>query len=134
MLLQDRLRQAIDRLNPDIPLDARHDALTKIIAVEMPSLIAENRRLHRVMVEGVTVEYYDTDGAVRGDKVRLIDFDDPDANDWLVMDQFTVIENGINRRPGKSMSNRCCGSRGRFSVHATNGTRSLNFTRPALKR
>lgn len=99
VLLQDLLRQAIDRLNPDIPLDARHDALTKIIAVEMPSLIAENRRLHRVMVEGVTVEYYDTDGTVRGDKVRLIDFDDPDANDWLVMDQFTVIENGFNRRP-----------------------------------
>ncbi|HAI29878.1 MULTISPECIES: type I restriction endonuclease subunit R [unclassified Thalassospira] len=99
VLLQDRLKQAIDRLNPDIPDDARHDALTKIIAVEMPSLVAENRRLHRAMVEGVPVEYYDTDGTIRGDKVRLIDFEDPDANDWLVMDQFTVIENGYNRRP-----------------------------------
>lgn len=99
VLLQDRLKQAIDRLNPDIPDDARHDALTKIISVEKPSLVEENRRLHQAMVEGVTVEYYDTDGTIRGDKVRLIDFDDPEANDWLVMDQFTVIENGHNRRP-----------------------------------
>lgn len=99
VLLQDRLKQAIERLNPDIPEDARHDALTKVLAVEKPSLIEENRRLHRALVEGIDVEYYAPDGTIRGDKVRLIDFDDGDANDWLVMDQFTVVENGTNRRP-----------------------------------
>ncbi|NIY75856.1 type I restriction endonuclease subunit R [Thalassospira sp. HF15] len=98
-VLMGRLEAAVDRLNPHIPSEARYDALKKVIAAEKPSLIEENRRLHRAMVEGVDVEFYAEDGTIRGDKVRLIDFDDPDANDWLVMDQFTVIENGYNRRP-----------------------------------
>ncbi|MEQ9345660.1 MAG: type I restriction endonuclease subunit R [Thalassospira sp.] len=98
-VLMGRLEAAVDRLNPHIPSEARHDALKKVIAAEKPSLIEENRRLHRAMVEGIDVEFYAEDGTIRGDKVRLIDFDDSDANDWLVMDQFTVIENGFNRRP-----------------------------------
>ncbi len=65
----------------------------------MPSLVEENRRLHKLMVEGVDVEFYSDDGTIRGDKVRLIDFDDLAANDWLATGQFTVIEGGINRRP-----------------------------------
>ena len=63
------------------------------------SLIAENRRLHRYMVEGVPVEVRRADGSISGEQVRLIDFDDPDANDWLAVNQFTVIENKANRRP-----------------------------------
>lgn len=59
----------------------------------------ENRRLHKLMVEGVDVEFYSDDGTIRGDKVRLIDFDDLAANDWLATGQFTVIEGSINRRP-----------------------------------
>lgn len=96
---------AIDRLNPAIPAEARHDALKKVIAAETPSLIEENRRLHRAIVEGIDVEYYAEDGTIRGDKVRLIDFTNPDANDWLALNQFTVIEVGAtgsspyNRRP-----------------------------------
>jgi type I restriction enzyme R subunit len=65
---------------------------------ERPSLIEENRRLHRAMVEGVPVEYRADDGTIRGDAVRLIDPDDQ-RNDWLAITQFTVIENGHNRRP-----------------------------------
>ena len=99
VILMGRLEAAVDRLNPHIPPEARHDALKKIIATETPSLIEENRRLHRALVEGVDVEFYAEDGPIRGDKVRLIDFDDVDANDWLALDQFTVIENGANRRP-----------------------------------
>lgn len=99
VVLMGRLEAAVDRLNPHIPSEARHDALKKVIAVEKPSLIEENRRLHRAIVEGIDVEFYAEDGTIRGDKVRLIDFDDPDANDWLALDQFTVIENGNNRRP-----------------------------------
>ncbi|MEI6209369.1 MAG: type I restriction endonuclease subunit R [Desulfuromonadales bacterium] len=99
VILLGRLTAAIDRLNPDIPAEARHDALKKVIAAETPSLIEENRRLHRAIVEGIDVEYYAEDGTIRGDKVRLIDFTNPDANDWLALDQFTVIENGVNRRP-----------------------------------
>lgn len=99
VILLGRLTAAIDRLNPAIPVEARHDALKKVIAAETPSLVEENRRLHRAIVEGIDVEYYAEDGTIRGDKVRLIDFTNPDANNWLALDQFTVIEQGVNRRP-----------------------------------
>lgn len=99
VILMDRLEEAVDRLNPDIPVEVRHDAIKKIIATETPSIVEENRRLHRAAVEGIDVEFYAEDGTIRGDKVYLIDFDNAAANDWLVLDQFTVIENGQNRRP-----------------------------------
>ena len=99
VLLLKRLTAAIERLNPAIPAEARSDALRKIVATEKPSLVEENRRLHKLMVEGVDVEFYDEDGTIRGDKVRLIDFDDPSTNDFLATGQFTVVEGGVNRRP-----------------------------------
>lgn len=99
VVLIRRLTAAIDRLNPTLPAEARGDALRKVLATEKPSLIEENRRLHTLLVEGVDVEFYSEDGTIRGDKVRLIDFEDPTANDWLATRQFTVIEGGINRRP-----------------------------------
>jgi type I restriction enzyme R subunit len=97
-ILATRLREAMTRLNPQIPEDAREDALRKMLAVERPSLIEENRRVHRAMVEGVPVEYRAEDGTIRGDAVRLIDPEDR-LNDWLAIAQFTVIESGNNRRP-----------------------------------
>ena len=99
VILQRRLVEAIERLNPHIPSEARQDAFKSLVATVTPSLVEENRRLHRVMVEGVGVEYYDRDGTIRGDTVRLIDFEKIDANDWLVLSQLTVIENGNHRRP-----------------------------------
>lgn len=98
-ILPQRLRNAIDRLNPTIPTEARDDAFKKIIATEKPNLIEENRRLHHALVEGIDVEFYAEDGTIRGDKVYAIDFANPSANDWLVLNQFTVIENRHNRRP-----------------------------------
>src|ERR1700690_1164629 len=92
VLLAKRLTAAIEKLNPDIPSVVQRDALRKILATERPSLAEENRRLHKMMVEGVDVEYYGEDGTIRGDKVRLIDFDNFNANDWLATGQFTVIE------------------------------------------
>lgn len=99
VLLLARLRAAIDRLNPTIPAEAREDALKKIVATETPSLIEENRRLHQMMCEGVPVEFKNEDGSIKGDRVQLIDFGDTDANDWLAIGQFTVIEGSYNRRP-----------------------------------
>ena len=99
VVLAKRLVAAIEKLNPAIPAEARGDALRKVLATEKPSLVEENRRLHKLMVEGVDVEFYSEDGTIRGDKVRLIDFDDLAANDWLATGQFTVIEGSINRRP-----------------------------------
>lgn len=99
VLLLKRLTAAIERLNPSIPAEARSDALRRIVATEKPSLVEENRRIHKLMVEGVDVEFYGEDGTIRGDKVRLIDFDDPSTNDFLATGQFTVVEGGVNRRP-----------------------------------
>lgn len=99
VVLAKRLAAAIDKLNPTIPAEARGDALRKVLATERPALVEENRRLHKLMVEGVDVEFYSDDGTIRGDKVRLIDFGDLTANDWLATGQFTVIEGRINRRP-----------------------------------
>ena len=98
VILVDRLKLAIARLNPALPEDARADAFRRVLQVESPSLVAENRRLHKAMVEGVDVEYFGADGVIRGEQVRLIDFDDVEANDWLAVNQFTVNENKANRR------------------------------------
>ncbi len=102
VILPVRLAAAVDRLNLAIPADARADAIRKVMAVELPSLVEENRRLHKLIVEGVPVEYRGSDGSIRGDRVRLVDFSTVpglDMNDWLAVNQFTVIERGHVRRP-----------------------------------
>jgi len=99
VVLVDRLKQAIARLNPSLPSEAHADAYRRVIQSENPSLIDENRRLHKAMVEGVDIEFYGEDGVIRGAQAKLIDFDDLESNDWLVLNQFTVIENKAMRRP-----------------------------------
>lgn len=99
VVLERRLRDAIDRLNPQIPSEAREDAFRKVVLVEGPSLIAANQRFHSMLSEGVSVEYRRPDGSIAGDHVRLVDFANADMNDWLVVNQFTVIEGQHNRRP-----------------------------------
>ena len=92
-------RDAIARLNPAIPEDAREEALRKVLRHDAPSLIGNNRAFHQMLRDGVPVEYRRDDGSIAGDHVRLIDFDNPEANDWLAVNQFTVIEGQHNRRP-----------------------------------
>src|SRR6266545_1541286 len=99
VILFGRLRDAITRLNPAIPSDAREEGLRKILRHDAPSLVSNNRAFHRMLRDGVPVEYRRDDGSIAGDHVRLIDFDNPDANDWLAVNQFTVIEGQNNRRP-----------------------------------
>ena len=98
VVLEARFRAAIARLNPDIPPEAREDAIRKITASERPTLIEEDRRLHRHLVEGVAVEFRGAGGTIRGDTVRLLDPEDR-QNDWLAISHFTVIGGGNNRRP-----------------------------------
>lgn len=98
VLLADRLRQALARINPALPADAIEDAFRKIIRLEGATLDGRNRAFHRLLVDGVTVEYR-TDGSIRGAQARLLDFDNPDNNEWLAVNQFTVVENKHNRRP-----------------------------------
>ncbi len=99
VLLVGRVRAAISRLNPALPSGVQAEALNKLLNAETPSLVSENRRLHRYIVEGVPVDVGRDDGTIGGELVRLIDFDDAEANDWLAVNQYTVIENKANRRP-----------------------------------
>jgi type I restriction enzyme, R subunit len=99
VVLVARLRNAIAGLNPTIPSDAGEDAVRKVLRHDAPSVITGNRAFHRMLRDGVPVEYRRDDGSIAGDHVRLIDFDNPDTNDWLAVNQFTVIEGQNNRRP-----------------------------------
>ena len=98
-LLPRRIKDALARLNPDIPAAALDEAFRKLSRPESPSLVQNNRAFHRVMVDGVPVEYVAPDGRLVHDNARLIDFDDPDNNDWVTVNQFTVVEGHQNRRP-----------------------------------
>jgi type I restriction enzyme R subunit len=91
-ILSGRLRDALARLNPTLPAEAMEDALRRLLAPEGADLTARNHALHRMIVDGVTVEYRDADGEIRGAQAQVIDFLDPANNDWLAVNQFTVIE------------------------------------------
>lgn len=99
VLLADRLATVVERLNPHIPAEAREQAIRQLSVTETPSLIEENRRIHRLITEGVDVEFGIGDGEVKGDKLWLIDFENPETNDFLVTNQFTVAEGKHTRRP-----------------------------------
>jgi type I restriction enzyme R subunit len=99
VILERRLRDALARLNPTLPSDALDEAFRKLIRVDGADLIQRNRALHRLLVDGVTVEYRDSEGAIRGAQARVIDFDQPERNDWLAVNQFSVTEAKQTRRP-----------------------------------
>ena len=99
VVLEERLRAALRKLNPALPAEALDEAFRKVAVPQHPSLIANNRAFHRMLVDGVAVEYRRKDGSIGAEIVRLIDFDDPEANDWLAVNQFTVVEGQHNRRP-----------------------------------
>ncbi|MCO6457900.1 MAG: type I restriction endonuclease subunit R [Pirellulaceae bacterium] len=99
VVLVGRLRDAIDRLNPDIPHEAREDALRKVLRPESPSLIGNNRAFHGQLRDSVVVEYPRSDGSIAGDNVWLVDYRNPANNDWLVVNQYAVIEGQHHRRP-----------------------------------
>ena len=94
-----RLRGALERLNLELPVEALYDAFRKLTRLEGATLEARNRAFHCMLVEGLTVEYHGDNGVIRGAQVRVIDFDEPANNDWLAVNQFTIVENKHERRP-----------------------------------
>jgi len=98
VVLIKRLKNAINKLNPSIPVDAREEALKKVTRTTSPNLLINNETFHKYLTEGVDVEYRKGD-YIRGDKVYLVDFNNPFNNEFLAVNQFTVIENNINKRP-----------------------------------
>ena len=99
VVLNSPLRGALVELNPAIPDDALRDAQRRLLRPAGATLEDRNRSFHRMLVDGVGVEYQHQDGGIRGAQVRVVDFDNPEANFWLVASQFTVEEDQHRRRP-----------------------------------
>jgi len=100
VVLERRLSDAIERINGNtMPSDVYDDAVRKVIRPDSPSLIANNRNFHRLLTDGVPVEYCDGTGRLKSDLVRILDFDDPKNNEFLAVNQFTVVEDHHERRP-----------------------------------
>ena len=98
VMLLERLRTAVGRINPKVPADIREDAIKQIQRIGYPELIANNEAFHRLLTEGIKVTFQ-KNGHSRGDLVWLVDFKNPENNDFLVANQFTLIENNVNKRP-----------------------------------
>lgn len=98
VVLRDRLKQAIDRINPGIPEEAKEQALRLVLNLPSQNLMDNNEAFHRMLTEGIEVEVMGTDG-VKGEKVRLVDFGNISNNEFLVCNQYTVIENNVTKRP-----------------------------------
>ena len=98
-MLESRLRIALAQLNPTLPAEALEDAFRKLTRTEGSILEVRNRAFHRMLIDGVPVEYRRPDGSIAGAQSRVIDFSEPENNDWLVVNQFTVAENQHTRRP-----------------------------------
>lgn len=98
-VLKRRLEIALARLNPDIPADNRDEALRRIIRVSSADLVADNYDFHKLLTDGVDVEYRHEDGSIRTTQVRIFDFENPENNDFVAINQLTVVQDKINRRP-----------------------------------
>ena len=99
VVLERRLRDALGRLNPDLPVEALEDALRKLKRPEGATLETRNRHFHGLLVAGVNVEFRHSSGDIRGAQAQVIDYENPANNDWLAVNQFTVVEQQKERRP-----------------------------------
>lgn len=102
VVLWDRLKAALLRLNPEASTQLIADALGRVQRADSQDTVLENQRLHDLMVKGVPVETKASDGQTVTQLLRLIDFKNPENNDWLALNQFTIIENGHNRQIGRA--------------------------------
>ncbi|MCB5208000.1 type I restriction endonuclease subunit R [Methylovorus mays] len=98
VLLTKRLRNAIARINPTLPPASLDEAINTILRINSPEMLANNEAFHRLLTEGVNVSYQ-KEGSSRGDLVWLVDFENIDNNEFVVANQFTIIENNQNKRP-----------------------------------
>jgi len=98
VVLITRLRDAIDKLNPTLSQDAKEDALKKVLRTESPNALINNETFHRYLTDGVDVEMR-TESGIRGEKIYIVDFENPENNEFLAINQFTVVEGNQNKRP-----------------------------------
>ena len=98
VLLIEALKSAVARINPTVPADCREDAIRQVQRLASPNLLTNNETFHRLLTEGIKVTYQEK-GQSRGDLVWLIDWQHPDRNDFVVVNQFSIVENNVNKRP-----------------------------------
>lgn len=99
IILPQRLDEAVARINPKIPEDARKESIKRVLRSAEPTMLLENKTFHQYLTEGTPVEYRNKSGEIRDDTLILVDFDNPENNEFLATNQLTVIEGEINRRP-----------------------------------
>ncbi len=97
-MLTEDLKRSIRRINPGVPESAIGEAVKKLREINSPDLVANNETFHRFLTNGINVVYR-KNGEERGDILRIVDFKNPENNEFLAVNQFTVIENGVNKRP-----------------------------------
>lgn len=98
VVLHEKLEKAVKRLNPALPYSVQDEAIKTVLRISSPDVLANNEEFHRLLTEGIPVSVF-KEGVERGERVWLIDFNDPWNNEFTVVNQFTIIENGHNRRP-----------------------------------
>ncbi len=99
VVLHDRMLEALSQLNPGISYEALESVVKRVLRHDFPDLLVNNHEFHKMLVEGVPLEYRNAAGEIDWEQVKLIDFENPEKNDWLVVNQFTVVEDKRNRRP-----------------------------------
>ena len=98
IVLIDRLRKSIAKINPHIPAEAQEAAVQNVLRIYSPVLLHNNELFHRMLVEKIKIPYQQN-GYERSHEVALIDFENPANNQFLVVNQYTIIENNQNKRP-----------------------------------
>ena len=98
VILKEKFQSSLVSINPELDFDLIDDAMKQVLRLKSTELVVDNEAFHKMLTEGITIERQQ-DGVTRGEIVKLIDFDDVMHNDFMVMNQFTVVENGINKRP-----------------------------------
>lgn len=98
VVLKERLQEAVATINPDIPQEAREEAIRKVLRTESPDLQQNNYRFHKLLTEGVEIEYR-KNGSITGDKVWLVDYENPANNEFLAVNQLTIVEDNQTKRP-----------------------------------
>ncbi|AFV05414.1 type I restriction endonuclease subunit R [Dehalobacter sp. CF] len=99
VILQERLKEALARINPTLPEDALEDAFRRILIPQSPSLLMNNKAFQKMVTDGVDVSYRQKDGTIKYTQAKVFDFEKVNNNDWVAANQFTVVENRVDKRP-----------------------------------
>ena len=99
VILNNRVKDALARINPKFSIDALEDAFRQIITPQSPSLIMNNKAFQKMITEGIDVQVKQSDASYRTEKIYVFDFEKPLNNEFMVANQFTIVEHGVEKRP-----------------------------------